>query len=170
MKTVKGLISAILLFVMATQYASAQSTASATASATILTAISLTKTVDMNFGNVSVQAGSGGTVILSPAGARSVTGGVSLPATAGTVTAASFTVGGEGSYTYSITLPATAHTIASGANSMTVTAFTSNPSGTGTLSSGSQTLTVGGTLNVAAGQTNGIYTSETGFNVTVNYN
>lgn len=170
MKTAKRLIPAILLFVMATQYASAQSTASATASATILTAISITKTVDMNFGNLSVQAGSGGTVILTPAGARSVTGAVSLPATAGTVTAASFTIGGEGSYTYSITLPATAHTIASGANSMTVTAFTSNPSGTGTLSSGSQTLTVGGTLNVAAGQPNGIYTSETGFNVTVNYN
>ncbi len=170
MKTIKSLIAYLLFFLLTANFASAQSTASATASATILTAISITKTVDMSFGNISVQASSGGTVILTPAGARSVTGGVSLPATSGTVTAASFTIGGEGSYTYSITLPGTAHTITSGSNSMTVTAFSSNPSGTGTLSSGAQTLTVGGTLNVSAGQAYGTYTSETGFNVTVNYN
>jgi len=47
--------------------------------------------------------------------------------------------------------------------------FTSTPSGTGTLSSGTQNLTVGATLNVAAAQTPGVYTSGN-FNVTVNYN
>lgn len=170
MKTFKSNIAGILVFMITAPCVSAQTSASATASATILTAISITKTVDMSFGNISVQASTGGTVILTPAGARSVTGGVTLPATAGTVTAASFTIGGEGSYTYAITLPGTAHTITSGSNNMTVTAFTSTPSGTGTLSSGAQTLAVGGTLNVAAGQPYGSYTSETGFNVTVNYN
>jgi hypothetical protein len=86
------------------------------------------------------------------------------------VTAASFTVGGEGAYTYSITLPVTAHTISSGSNNMTVTAFLSNPATIGTLTAGTQTLTVGATLNIAAAQPNGLYISETGFNVTVNYN
>jgi hypothetical protein len=54
---------------------------------------------------------------------------------------------------------------------MTVNAFTSSPSATGTLSgTGSQTLTVGATLNVAAGQAAGSYTNSTGVLVTVNYN
>src|SRR5258707_15610441 len=88
----------------------AQSTATATATATIVTPISITKTVDMNFGNVAVQASTGGTVVLAPAGTRTTTGGVTLPVTAGTVTAASFTVNGQGAYTYAITLPSSAVT------------------------------------------------------------
>ena len=44
-----------------------------------------------------------------------------------------------------------------GLHTMTVNGFTSTPSGTGALSAGgSQTLTVGATLNVAAGQAAGI--------------
>jgi hypothetical protein len=151
----------------------AQSTTTATATATILTAISITKMVDMNFGNVSVQAQTGGTVILSTAGVRSATGGVTLPATGGTVTAASFTVTGATMYTYSITLPTTPFTISlsSKASSfMTVTAFQSTPSVTGILTGGTQNLTIGATLNIPAAQPAGLYTSITGFPVTVNYN
>src|SRR5258705_7180265 len=82
----------------------AQATASATATATIVAPIAISKTVDMNFGNVAVIAA--GTVVLSPStGNRTKTGGVTLPSTIGTVTAASFDVTGEGAYTYSITLP-----------------------------------------------------------------
>jgi hypothetical protein len=44
---------------------------------------------------------------------------------------------------------------------MTVNGFTSTPSATGTLSSGgTQTLTVGATLNVAAAQAVGTYTKD----------
>ncbi|MBS0027752.1 DUF4402 domain-containing protein [Chitinophaga sp. 22321] len=150
---------------------SAQETASATATATIVTPISIVKDVDMNFGNVAVQSTAGGTVVLTPAGVRSRTGGVTLPSTAtGTVTAASFTVTGTGSYSYSITLPSTALTITSGSNTMTVTNFVSNPTGVGTLTAGTQTLTVGATLNVSAAQAAGTYVSGTPFDVTVNYN
>ncbi len=57
---------------------------------------------------------------------------------------------------------------------MTVTAFTSDPSGTGTLTGGTQTLTVGGTLNVNAGQAAGTYSTAssggTPLTITVNYN
>lgn len=170
MKNIKGFLCIVLLALGGSTAIIAQSTANATATATILTAISIAKTVDLNFGNVAVQEGTGGTVILTPLGTRSVTGGVTLPASAGTVTAASFNISGEGVYTYTITLPSSAHTITSGANSMTVTAFTSSPSGIGTLTAGAQVLKVGATLNVTAAQPNGTYSSETGFNVTVNYN
>lgn len=149
---------------------SAQSTASATASSTIIAPISITKTVDLDFGNVGVS-GTAGTVVISPAGVRSATGGVSLPAPAGTVTSASFNVAGQGNYTYAITLPAAALTITSGANNMTVNAFTSTPTATGTLNAGgTQIVTVGATLNVGASQASGVYTSGTPFDVTVNYN
>ena len=54
---------------------------------------------------------------------------------------------------------------------MTVGSFTSNPSSTGTLSSGgTQTLKVGATLAVSAAQAAGTYTNSTGVPVTVNYN
>jgi hypothetical protein len=54
---------------------------------------------------------------------------------------------------------------------MTINAFTSTPSTTGTLSSGgTQDLKVGGTLNVTAAQAAGTYTNSTGVPVTVNYN
>ncbi len=147
----------------------AQATATATVSATVITPISITNTANMNFGNVAVSATTAGTVLLTPAGGRTAGGGVTLPAATGTVTAASFTVNGSGSSTYAITLPSAAVTLTSGAATMTATLFTSNPSGTGTLASGAQTLNVGATLNVAAGQTAGSYTSGT-FDVTVNYN
>ena len=149
----------------------AQETASATATATIVTPISITKDVDMNFGNVAVQSTTGGTVVLSPAGGRTRTNGVTLPTTAGTVSAASFTVSGTGAYTYTVTLPSSAHTISSGGNTMTVTLFTSTPSGSGgQLTAGQQTLKVGATLTVGAAQPSGVYVSDTPFDVTVNYN
>lgn len=170
MKTLRTLIVITIAVFGFSATSFGQETASASATSTIVTPISITKDVDMNFGNVAVQSSTGGTVVLAPAGTRTKTSGVTLPVTTGTVTAASFTVGGSGSYTYSITLPSSAVTIKSGSNTMTVTNFTSTPSGTGQLSSGSQTLNVGATLNVSAGQPAGTYTTETPFDVTVNYN
>ena len=163
------LLTFTLLCIYSTSFG--QASATATATATIITPISITKTADMNFGNVAVTAASG-TVVMTPAAVRSLTGGVTLPATTGAVTAASFTVSGEASYTYAITLPTT-HTITSGVNNMTVNTFTSTPSSTGTLSSatpGVQTLNVGATLVVGGSQASGVYQSATPFTVTVNYN
>jgi hypothetical protein len=148
----------------------AQSTANANASATIITGISIARTSHMNFGNVAVSGTVAGTVVLTPAGVRSVTAGCTLPAVTGAVAAASFNVTGSGTSTYAITLPSAALTITNGTDNMTVTAFTSTPSGTGALVAGAQTLNVGATLNVAAAQPAGTYTSATPFDVTVNYN
>ncbi|HKK41473.1 MAG TPA: DUF4402 domain-containing protein [Bacteroidales bacterium] len=147
-----------------------QVSATATASATIITPITITKSTDMNFGNVAVNA-TAGTVVMATDNSRSVTGGCTLPATAGTVAAAAFDISGVASATYSITLPSSATTITSGANTMTVDTWTSNPTPTGTLDgTGASTLLVGATLHVAGSQAAGTYTSATPFTVTVNYN
>ena len=172
MKNISKVVLAAAVMIGFSTSSFAQATATASASATIITPISITKTIDLNFGNVAVSATTGGTVILDPTGSRTTGGGgVTLPATTGTVAAASFDVAGAASFTYAITLPTSTVTISSGSNSMNVTTFTSLPSATGTLSSGgTQTLTVGATLAVAAGQAPGSYTNTTAIPVTVNYN
>ncbi len=166
----KVLTIAALVLGFANANAQQTSSATATASATIITPISIAKTADMNFGNIAVSSSAGGTVVLAPAGTRTTTGSVTLPATAGSPAAASFTVTGQGNYTYSITLPSTATLTDGASHTMTVGTFTSNPSSTGTLSSGTQTVSVGATLTVGAAQTPGTYTTSTPFTVTVNYN
>ena len=164
------LLLSILAITGFTSTTFAQATDVATATATIVTPISIAKTADMSFGNIAVSATSGGTVVLATAGTRSSTSGVTLPATAGTVSAAAFTVTGTGSFTYTITLPSSVTlTHTNGTDQMTASSFTSNPSGTGALTSGTQSIAVGATLTVAAGQASGVYTSGN-FNVTVNYN
>jgi methionine-rich copper-binding protein CopC len=172
----KKLILVFLAIVMVASFSAnvmAQSTASATATATIIAPIAISKTVDMNFGNVAVD-GTVGTAVLAPAGTRSATGGVQLSAaTPGTVTAASFAVTGQGVYTYAITLPSgDAYIITDPVSSetMIVNTFTSTPATTGALTAGAQTLLVGATLNAKTTTVAGVYTNATGFDVTVNYN
>ena len=148
----------------------AQVSATATTTATIITPIAISKTVDMNFGNIAVSPTIAGTVVLTPAGTRTKTGGVTLPAVAGTVTAASFNVTGLGTSTYAITLPSTITLNGTPTGTMTVNSFVSTPSGTGALTAGAQTVLVGGTLNVGAAQAAGVYTNTTDMTVTVNYN
>jgi len=169
MKGIKRLFAVSFAILFFSSEIFAQVSATATANATIITPIAIAWGADMNFGNVASST-SAGTVILTPLGARSTTGGVTLPVTTGTVSAASFTVTGEAGFTYAITLPVVATTISSAGNNMTVNTWTSNPSGTGTLTGGTSTLTVGATLNVGISQPAGTYVSGTPFTVTVNYN
>ena len=172
MKNMNKLIaSAIVLLGFATN-SNAQATATATATATIISRISLVKNTDMNFGNIAASA-FGGTVELPPAPptpVRIASGGVSLPATIGTVTAANFTVTGNDTYTYAITLPFFLVLTHTGlVATMNADAFTSTPSGSGLLTGGTEELYVGATLNIGANQLAGVYTSGN-FDVTVNYN
>lgn len=166
-------IAALLAACSTSSFAQASASATATSTATIVTPIAIAKASggDMNFGNVAVGASSG-TVVLTPAAGRTATGGVTLPATTGTVAAASFDVTGEGTYTYAITLPSSAVTLTrnTGSETMTVTTFTSTPSDTGALTAGAQNLKVGATLNVGASQVAGTYVSGTAFTVSVVYN
>jgi len=169
-KTALKIVASVILLLSINTHVSAQASATATATATIITPITITKTSDMNFGNVAVSATTNGTVVMTPAGVRSSTAGVTLPGTSGTVSAAAFTVNGQSGYTYAITLPNSLTISDGGSNSMIVDNFTSTPTATGTLTGGTETLEVGATLNVNLSQAPGVYTSATPFTVTVNYN
>lgn len=122
---------------------------------------------NLSFG--SFIAGSGGTISVSAAGARSSTGGV-LPLGQGSgVAAAQFNVSGTANASYTITLPAnnTVVLVDAAANTMALSSFVANPP-TGTLSAGgSQSIRVGATLIVGNAQPSGSYSGS--FNVTVNY-
>jgi len=169
MKILVRSLSAAIIMIAFSLNANAQASATADASATIITPIAISVSANMDFGNVAASAALG-TVILATDGSRSVTGGVTLPATAGSPTQAIFSVTGETGFTYSIALPGSITLDDGATHTMTVDTFTSNPSGTGTLTGGSETLNVGATLRVAASQAAGTYTNSGDLTVTVNYN
>jgi Domain of unknown function (DUF4402) len=140
-------------------------TDTASASVTIVSAISITKTVDMNFGDVVEGAG---TVILATDNGRTATGNTTL-GNSTAAAAASFSVTGDSGATYAITLPGSAITLTGTGTDMTVDTFVSDhPGDTGTLTGGTDTILVGATLNVGATQTTGAYTGS--FDLTVAYN
>jgi hypothetical protein len=128
----------------------------------------LTNTGALSFG--AFTAGSGGTVTVSPAGARIKTGSVILVNQAGVASAAQFTISGTPNAVFTLSLPADGTTFLSdgGSGSMALNSFTSSPATTGVLSGGgTQTLSVGATLSVSNLQATGSYTGA--FSVTVNY-
>jgi len=153
-------------FVGLGQSAFAQASATANASATIVPAITISKTADLQFG--LIVAGPGGTVLIGTDSSRSVNGPAGLTNASFPVSAASFTVSGQANLAFSISLPTSATLTGPSSASMTVNAFSSNPSGSGTIGSGGTlAFAVGGTLTVGAAQTPGAYTGT--FTVTVNY-
>jgi hypothetical protein len=165
-------LAIVMIAFSASSFAQVSASATANASATIVAPITLAHVSDLNFGNV-VTSTAIGTVTLDPAGVRTAALGASiLAAQPGTVSVATFTVGGNIGWTYAITLPASVLIDDAGAGvAMTVDTFTSTPSGTSTIpGAGTETLTVGATLHVGISQVAGLYTSATPFTVTVNYN
>lgn len=156
--------------------AMAQSTASTTGagSITVIRPLTITKNADLKFGTV-VRPGTGsGTVVVSTAGARSVTGSVVGLSSGDTPQAAQFTVAGEGGQSVSVTIPAT-FSLANGSDTLTVT--TSNDL---TGSAAAQTLSnalgaagtlafkVGGSIPIASTTNTGLYTGS--FTVSAAYN
>ncbi len=131
--------------------------------ATLLAPISISSSGDMDFGTM-VTTGTDGTVIVTPAGARSYT---DVDLLGGSPAAASFDVTGEGNANYSITFSSA--TLTSSGNSMTVVAFDHDAGVNPKLpAGGSETFNVGATLHVGATQAAGTYSGT--FAVTVNYN
>ncbi|MDP2258030.1 MAG: DUF4402 domain-containing protein [Polaromonas sp.] len=155
----------------------AQATGTGTANATVVRPITITaSSPNLRFGSFSTSA-AGQTVAISTAGARTLVGAIGVGTAQNAFGAASFTVGGEGALTYGITLPSTTNiTTGTGlaAETMATSLFTSNPTGTAGLLSGTagtagtQTLLVGATITTVAAQVTGIYTGT--FAVTVAYN
>jgi hypothetical protein len=173
------LYSALVLAVfavLATSSMFAANNAGATIGATIVAPIAIAKTADMNFGIVGVAGA--GTVVLSTEGGRTPNGGAQLYSSqTGTVSAAEFHVTGTGNLAYTIAYDDSAIIVSDGGSgsthNMSVDTWTCDPGkgDHGVLSSGSEYVRIGATLNINSGQLPGVYTSETGeFVVSVSYN
>ncbi|HUR41765.1 MAG TPA: DUF4402 domain-containing protein [Verrucomicrobiae bacterium] len=122
----------------------------------------------LSFGRFA--AGSGGTVTVTPTGARSSSGPIYL-LSASSGQEARYTITGGSDLAYSITLPADdSVTLSSGTGpTMVVTRFTSGPASTGQFGpTGAQAIAVGATLNISANQPAGNYGGS--YSITVNYN
>ncbi len=150
-------IFALTAFLMSGERAEA---ITANASATIAIPISVAETTALNHGTVTAS-GSLGTVTISTAGVRGVTGGVA--ALGGTISQGVFTVTGEGNNAFSITRDATSSLSGPGP-AMIATLSDDGPTN---LSSGTQTINVGSSLAVAASQVAGAYSGT--YSITVSY-
>ena len=138
--------------------------------ATVVTPIAIAQAQDLSFGELS--AGTGGTVVLTTAGAASATGDVVL--TGGTPAAAQFTVTGQSGASFSISVSDNELTHTDTVTTMALATThdldgaTQDDPASGTLTGGTQTIYVGGTLTVGNAQTTGVYSGIV--TATVNYN
>jgi hypothetical protein len=144
------------------------STAAVNASAKIITPISIVKVKDINFGDLVPSATTAVTVVMDQTGSITSDAQYFLANSSTPRTAASFTISGEAGHAYKINCPTTIALEGPG-NNMTLTFSPSLAiDGTSlTLTGGTQTLNLGGSLALAANQTAGAYSAE--FNVTVAY-
>jgi len=160
----RALLYLFASYVFAPVYAAV---ATATVTAEITSTITVRTINGLVFGSLA-SGPSTGTLVLSPGGARSTTGGVTVN-TAITGSPAAFDIQGDSAATYSITFPAAVILSNGSPNTMVVDNFTSSPTSTGMLdASGQQTLYVGGTLNVGSNQAFGTYSGS--LEVIVDYN
>jgi hypothetical protein len=154
----------LLSTILSSLFYAESNAATGNASATVVTAIAVSETTAMQFGLFSA---SGSTGTINQAG--TATGGVTAIASGVTRSAGIFAVTGTGNASYTFTLPSTATLTRSG-ESETMTADLSFNSGNGTrsLTSGSENVTINGSLTVAANQIAGVYNGT--YTVTVAYN
>lgn len=150
-------------------YSSALTAATVTgnASANVLTPLAIANgTNAMSFGDVAGDGSAATTVVLTTAGTTSSADGAS---TAGAPTAGDFDVTGAGTLAYTITVPADGVVVLSNAAGpdMSVDGFADSLGGTGALTAGAQSFTVGATLTINANQAAALYTGT--YDVTVNY-
>lgn len=141
-------------------------TATVNARVNVIEPIKITKSVDLDFGNV-ISSFNPGTVTLSPDGTRSAHG-VQISSTfPGNVSPAEARVN-HGNNKYSITLPDsfTLYNQEDPNQILVIDEFQVEPN-SGNLM---DILKIGATLKLEANQPSGYYTNSDGFNVTVSYN
>jgi hypothetical protein len=166
------LLTAIVMIATTTAVAQSSASDSGKTSAQVITPITISKTVDMNFGNL-VATVAGGAIVLATDGSRTGPAAILAGTQNGTIAAASFTVDGETDFTFDITLPSGPFVVSNGdteAATMSVGSFLSSPNAAGTLALGTETLLVGATITLDANQASGTYTNDDALAVTVNYN
>jgi len=150
-------------------YSQASASANVNARAIVVDPIKISKSIDLNFGNV-IAGYTPGTLILSPDGARTANGVQISNAIPGEVSAAEAVVT-HGEYNYSITVPESL-TLFNENNPnqiMIINQFRVAPL-PGISNLGDDILKIGATLNLEANQSPGFYNNSEGFNVTVSYN
>lgn len=173
-KSLVTLASTLVLGALFTSNAfAAAASDTATTSATVVTPIGIVNAQNLAFGEFA--AGTGGTVVLTTGGAASASGDVVL--TGGTGAAAQFTVTGQADASFSIGISDDDLSYTDGAattSTMTLATIhdldgaTQDSPASGTLTLGTQTLYVAGTLTVGSAQVPGAYTGT--ITATVNYN
>lgn len=136
-------------------------TAQGDATVKILSAITVTKAADLNFGNV-VSSNAAATVSVGEDGTRTCGTGLNCY---GTTTAGAFSVAGAAGETVSVGIDTPTIQLSNGTQSMAVALSTSTSALT--LTGGVGSFNVAGTLSVGANQAAGTYTGQ--YNVSVNY-
>ena len=145
---------------------------SGTATATVSRGISLTKNSDLAFGRIIRPNAGSGTVTVSTAGARSLTGTGSFGFAAPAPTAASFGITGEGGQSVTVSVPSSFVMTRAGSPNITVNT-TATGSGAQTLggtlgSTGTLAVSVGGSFTINSATPTGGYSGS--FLVSVQYN
>ena len=167
-----AVVGAALAAVSFGSAANAATTATATATAEILSTLAIVNDTGLDFGTIAVNGA--GTAKVSADGASDSCTAVALVC-GGTRAPAGFTITGASGVGVAITLPAAASTLTyvgwtgtlATTPTMSLSSFTSYfPAGT-TLVAGSTTVSVGGSLAVAALQEPGTYTGT--FSVSAQY-
>ena len=159
----RGLRTAIAIAAMTLSAGAYAASTTGTASATVIVPMTISAGTALNFGTFAANS-TGGTVVITTGGARSATGSVALSSTTPGV-AGSFNVTGNAASTLAITGPGVFN-VTSGANTMAVSL--SGLATTGTLSGGTATILVPGTLTVGANQASGSYSGT--YTMAVEYN
>lgn len=148
-----------------------QASVNGQAYAEVIAALSAYENNQMNFGKFSPETG-GGQIVLTPDGIRSAQGSVALGG--GTAQAGKFIITGQPDATFTIQLPVGPAILQNSSNNtMTIDNWVSDPpagTGTGTLNGGTETVSIGATLNVGSFDENpvGIYTGT--YSLTFAYN
>ena len=152
----KDFLEYFLLFMILSAFSSKMfaqvtETRGAAAAATIIDHGSMSKTINTDFGNVSIILSA--FVKMAPVNPNSTKGGIVLPVSSGTFTAAIYDFTGTEGLTYSVSYPTNPIIIKTGQNEMQVGSFESMPA-----------------RNPASKLIAGVFVSITPSNVTVNYN
>jgi len=184
MKKLVLLVAAVLVIAGFSSSMMAQVTLTGnTAGAELVTALTIVNTTPMNFGVIAIPA-TAGTVAMNTAGLRTPTG-CTIVETGTPKTVALFTVGGTASDNYTLTLPTSINVITAGGGGeggikeMTINnivvkvdaadeaAYTAPISTPALSAEGASTFLVGGTINIKALQTLGVYAGT--YTVVVDY-
>lgn len=142
----------------------ADSTATSTIEATLTRATDVVNVAGLQFGTFALNDGASGTLIVTPDGAASSTGGARALAGQG---AALFELSGPTGTGFALKMPNMVQLSGQNGGTMTVTAFKTDCTGTQQFGAGAKTCAVGATLNMGANSIAGLYRGS--FDVSVVY-